>query len=86
MNSEVKEQSDGELCIFLFGNLQRYDVIKSLRESVLLVRMEGKNRWDQMLAVMVLSQHRLSSSKTVRPATPQGARCKEHVEIVWSAV
>ena len=31
--------------------------------------------WDQMLAVVVLSQHRVSSSKTVRPATPRGAQC-----------
>ena len=45
-----------------------------------------KIRWDQMLAVVVLTQHRVSSSKTVRPATPPGARCMEHVEITWSAV
>ena len=30
---------------------------------------------DQMLAVMLLSQHRVSSSKTVRPRAPCGARC-----------
>ena len=33
---------------------------------------------DQMLAVMSLSQHRVSSSKTVRPRAPCGARCIGH--------
>ena len=30
---------------------------------------------NQMLAVVSLSQHRVSSSKTVRPCAPSGARC-----------
>ena len=34
---------------------------------------------DQMLAVMLLSQHRVSSSKTVRPRSPCGARCIGHL-------
>ena len=33
---------------------------------------------DQMLAVMVLSQHRVLSFKTVRPCTPCGVRCMGH--------
>ena len=33
---------------------------------------------DQMLAVMSLSQHRVSSSKTVKPRTPCGGRCIGH--------
>ena len=41
---------------------------------------------DQMLAVTDLSQHLVSSSKTVRPIIPLGARCMEHVKIMWSAV
>ena len=41
---------------------------------------------DQMLAVMELSQHLVSSSKTVRPIIPRGARCVGHVKIMWSAV
>ena len=41
---------------------------------------------DQMLAVMLLSQHRLSSSKTVRPRAPCGARCIGHAVSTWSAV
>ena len=40
----------------------------------------------QMLAVMLLSQHRVSSSKTVRPRAPCGARCMGHIVSTWSAV
>ena len=39
-----------------------------------------------MLAVTLLSQHRVSSSKTVRPRTPYGARCIGHAVRTWSAV
>ena len=39
-----------------------------------------------MLAVMSLSQHQVSSSKTVRPRAPCGARCVGHVVRTWSAV
>ena len=41
---------------------------------------------DQMLAAMLLSQHRVSSSKTVRPRAPCGARCMGHIVSTWSAV
>ena len=41
---------------------------------------------DQMLAVVILSQHQVSSSKTVRPRTPCGARCIGHAVKTWSAV
>ena len=41
---------------------------------------------NQMLAVMVLSQHRVSTSKTVSPRIPVGARCTGHVKIMCSAV
>ena len=41
---------------------------------------------DQMLAVMSLSQHRVSSSKTVRPRAPCGAQCIGHAVSTWSAV
>ena len=41
---------------------------------------------DQMLAVMLLSQHRVSSSKTVRPRAPCGARCMGYIVSTWSAV
>ena len=41
---------------------------------------------DQMLAVVLLSQHRVSSSKTVRPRPPHGDRCIGHAVSTWSAV
>ena len=41
---------------------------------------------NQMLAVVLLSQHRVLSSKTVRPGAPRGARCIGHVVRTWSAV
>ena len=41
---------------------------------------------DQMLAVMLLSQHRVSSSKTVRTHAPCDARCMGHANRTWSAV
>ena len=41
---------------------------------------------DQMLAVVLLSQHRVSSSKTVRPRAPCGAQCMGHAIRTWSAV
>ena len=39
---------------------------------------------DQMLAVMELNQHLVSSSKTVRPIISGGAQCMAHVKIMWS--
>ena len=41
---------------------------------------------NQMLAVMILSQYRVSSSKTVRLRAPCGARCIGHAVSTWSAV
>ena len=41
---------------------------------------------DQMLAVIKLSQHIVSSSKTVRPIIPLSAQCVVHFKIMWSAV
>ena len=37
------------------------------------------NCLNQMLAMMLLSQHRVSSFKTVRPRAACGARCIRHV-------
>ena len=39
-----------------------------------------------MLAMVLLSQHRVLSSKTVRPRAPCGARCIGHAVSTWSAV
>ena len=41
---------------------------------------------DQMLALISLRQHRVSSSKTARPRAPCGARCIGHAVSTWSAV
>ena len=41
---------------------------------------------NQMLAVVLLSQHRVSSSKAIRPRAPCGARCIGHDVRTWSAV
>ena len=41
---------------------------------------------DKMLAVMLLSQHRVSSSKTVTTRAPYGARSIGHAVRIWSAV
>ena len=41
---------------------------------------------DHILAVMLLSQHRVSSFKTVRPRAQCGARCMGHDVKTWSAV
>ena len=41
---------------------------------------------NQMLAVILLSQHRVSSSKTIRPHAPCGARCIGHTVSTWSVV
>ena len=39
-----------------------------------------------MLAVMLLSQHRVLSSKTVRPRSPCDFQCMGHAIRTWSAV
>ena len=41
---------------------------------------------NQMLAVVLLSQHRVSSSKTVKPCAPCSAQCIRHAVSTWSAV
>ena len=41
---------------------------------------------DQMLAMMLKSQHRVLLSKTVRPCAPCGPQCIGHAIRTWSAV
>ena len=41
---------------------------------------------NQMLAVVLLTQHGILYSKTVRPRAPCGARCTGHAVRTWSAV
>ena len=52
----------------------------------ILLSSFGRDPHFQMLAVMVLSQHRVSTSKTVSPRIPVGARCTGHVRMMCSAV
>ena len=40
------------------------------------------NCLDQMLTVKDFSQHLVSSSKTIRPNIPRGARCMGHCEMM----
>ena len=39
-----------------------------------------------MLTALILSQRRVSSSRTNRACIPFGARCRGYVEMMWSAV
>ena len=41
---------------------------------------------NQMLAMVLLSQHQLLLSKTIRPHAPCGARCIGHAIRTWSAI
>ena len=41
---------------------------------------------NQILAMVLLSQHQVSSSKTIRPRASCGARCIGHTVKTWSAV
>ena len=66
--------------LYSVGHIKYWTTFLFQNDGLLLL-IEGKT-----LTVMVLSQHRVSSSKTVRPVTPLGARCMEHVGITWSAV
>ena len=44
------------------------------------------NCLDQMLAVVLLSQHQVLSFKIIRPRAPCGARCIGHAVSTWYAV
>ena len=60
------------------------------------LQLRGKQDWgrgfilllplNQMLAVVLLSQHPVLSSKTVGPRAPCAARCIGHAVRTWSAV
>ena len=39
-----------------------------------------------MLTALILSLRRVSSSRTNTPCIPFGARCRGHLEMMWSAV
>ena len=70
----------------LKGIHSRPDTNRTGAEGLFLYYTRLLHCLDQMLAVMSLSQHRVSSSKTVRPRAPCGARCIGHAVSTWSAV
>ena len=70
----------------LKGIHSRPDTNKTGAEGLSFYYPRLLNCLDQMLAVMSLSQHRVLSSKTVRPRAPCGARCIGHAVSTWSAV
>ena len=73
-------------CCCLKGIHSRSDTSRTGAEGLFFYYPRLLHCLDQMLAVMSLSQHRVSSSKTVRPHAPCGARCIWHAVSTWSAV
>ena len=74
------------ICRRLKGIHSRSDTNRTGAEGLSFYYPRLLHCLDQMLAVMLLSQHRVSSSKTVRPRAPCGARCIGHAVRTWSAV
>ena len=70
----------------LKGIYSRPDINRTCPEGLSFYYPRLLHCLDQMLAVMQLSQHRVSSSKTARPRVPCGARCIGHAVSTWSAV
>ena len=73
-------------CRCLKGIHYRSDTNSTRAERLSFYYPRQLNCLNQMLAVMLLSQHRVSSSKTVRPHALCGARCIGHAVSTWSAV
>ena len=70
----------------LKGIHSRSDTSRTGAESLSFYYPRLLHCLSQMLAVVLLSRHRVSSSKTVRPRAPCGARCIGHAVSKWSAV
>ena len=70
----------------LKGIHSRPDTNRTGAEGLFFYQPRVLHYLNQMLAVVLLSQHRVSSSKTVRPHSPCGARCIGHAVSTWSAV
>ena len=79
---------DNKRVLTIINNFSRRRCLKGIhsRPDTNRTGAEVLHCLDQMLAVMSLSQHRVSSSKTVRPRAPCGARCIGHAVSTWSAV
>ena len=67
----------------LKGIHSRSDTSRTGAESLSFYYRRLLHCLNQMLAVMSLSQHRVSSSKTVRPRAPCGARCIGHAILCY---
>ena len=69
-----------------FNGRRRLEIIHS-RSDTNRTGVEGLSFYYPRLlnCLMLLSQHRVSSSKTVRPRAPCGARCIGHAVSTWSA-
>ena len=59
---------------------------RTVAEGMLFYYNPGCCLPDQMLAVVVLSQHRVSSSKNVAPRGPCGAQCMGNVIRTWFGI
>ena len=81
---------------FFLENTRRRRRLKSInsRSDTTRTEAEGLSFYyprllyclNQMMAVVLLSQHRVSSSKTIKPCAPCGAQCIGHAVSTWSAV
>ena len=84
-HTEVRRLPRGK-CRRLKGIHSRSDTNRAGAEGLSFYYPRLLHCLDQMLAVMPLSQHRVSSSKTIRPRAPCGARCIGPDVSTWSAV
>ena len=75
-----------ESCRRLNGIHSRSDTNRTGAESLSFYYPRLLHCLNQMLKVVLLSQHRVSLSKTVRPRAPIGARFIGHAVRTWSAV
>ena len=75
-----------QICRRLKGIHSRPDTNRTGAEGLSFYYPRLLHCLNQMVAVMSLSQHRVLSSKTVRPRAPCGARCIGHAVSTRSAV
>ena len=73
-------------CHRLKGIHSRSDTNRTGAEGLSFYYLRLLHCLNQILAVVLLSQHQVLSSKTVRPRAPFGAQCIGHAVRTWSAV
>ena len=76
----------GHCCRCLKGIHSRSDINRTGAEGLSFYYPRLLHCLDQMLAVMSLSQHWVSSSKTIRHRAPCGAQCIGHAVSTWPEV